>query len=378
MEIIKRKNGESFKEKVYLSNGRTLVKTFRRKTDAIAWKQRLLVDLRRGIAIGIEEKRAVPSFQDLAVSWIERRVKPFKTEKTTYEYANITKKHLVPRLTNVKVNEITTLFADELVIDLKKSEVAPRRINKILGVLKQILSFAKTEKHIVHSPLQGYPQLKVPPRKETYLLAKEISQLLRVTYDDPFHSVLLVALNTGMRLGEITGLCWDRVNFETKQIEVTRTMDRKGLRETTKTNLIRYVPMNDEVETHLKELMWKQRHNKYVFVDKQLKHYNPDHISSRQLKRALIKANVRKIRFHDLRHTYASHFMMNGGNIYDLQKILGHTKIEMTMKYAHLSPTHLLGVANTVRFSHEGNKGRSPYLALEEKVNLQMVGKIGE
>ena len=60
-----------------------------------------------------------------------------------------------------------------------------------------------------------------------------------------------------------------------------------------------------------------------------------------------------KICFHDLRHCFASHFMMNGGNLYDLQKVLGHTKTEMTQIYAHLSPEHLSGVTRIINF---GNK----------------------
>ena len=59
----------------------------------------------------------------------------------------------------------------------------------------------------------------------------------------------------------------------------------------------------------------------------------------------------KKIRFHDLRHTYASQFMMNGGNLYDLQKILGHTDSKMTQRYAHLAPEHLVHVANIVSFN---------------------------
>ena len=59
----------------------------------------------------------------------------------------------------------------------------------------------------------------------------------------------------------------------------------------------------------------------------------------------------RKIRFHDMRHTFASQFMMSGGSLYDLQKILGHTKIEMTMRYAHLSADHLASAINIVSFS---------------------------
>ena len=62
----------------------------------------------------------------------------------------------------------------------------------------------------------------------------------------------------------------------------------------------------------------------------------------------------RLIRFHDLRHTFASHFMMNGGNIYDLQKILGHTTLEMTQLYAHMSPAHLAEAIQIVAFKPDG------------------------
>ena len=57
-----------------------------------------------------------------------------------------------------------------------------------------------------------------------------------------------------------------------------------------------------------------------------------------------------EIRFHDLRHCFASHVMMNGGNLYDLQKLLGHSKYEMTQIYAHLSPEHLAGTTQSLNF----------------------------
>ncbi|MGZ3695749.1 MAG: tyrosine-type recombinase/integrase, partial [Bdellovibrionota bacterium] len=62
----------------------------------------------------------------------------------------------------------------------------------------------------------------------------------------------------------------------------------------------------------------------------------------------------RLIRFHDMRHTFASHFMMNGGNIYDLQKLLGHSTLEMTQRYAHMSPDHLEKAIQIVSFSPKG------------------------
>ena len=67
-------------------------------------------------------------------------------------------------------------------------------------------------------------------------------------------------------------------------------------------------------------------------------------------RRACRDAEVRYIRFHDLRHTFASHFMMNGGELYTLQKLLGHHSVTMTERYAHLSPTYLDKARDVVSF----------------------------
>jgi integrase len=74
-------------------------------------------------------------------------------------------------------------------------------------------------------------------------------------------------LNSGMRRGELAGLSWDRVDFERNQIEVSPTRDRYGLRETTKTGIRRYVPMNVEARRVLEQLRRKQNHLQYIFVN---------------------------------------------------------------------------------------------------------------
>jgi integrase len=84
----------------------------------------------------------------------------------------------------------------------------------------------------------------------------------------------------------------------------------------------------------------------------------PAHLD-RQFAAARKRAGSTKIRFHDLRHTFASHFMMNGGNIYDLQKILGHSSVKMTERYAHLSPNHLSDAMKIVSFSGDPEQDSS-------------------
>lgn len=67
-------------------------------------------------------------------------------------------------------------------------------------------------------------------------------------------------------------------------------------------------------------------------------------------------ANVPPVTFHGLRHTFASNFMMSGGSIYDLQKMLGHSTIQMTEKYSHLSPDHLAGKTEILEFDVQNSK----------------------
>ena len=146
----------------------------------------------------------------------------------------------------------------------------------------------------------------------------EINLVLEESSGHPFHSLFLVAVNSGMRRGELAGLCWDRVNFSLNLIEISRIRDRHGLADRTKTfKSRRFIPMNVIVRSHLLDLKSKRKSTDLVFEDFDVNHLYRDFL--RFLKKAEIKMHYR---FHDIRHTFASHFMMNGGNIYDLQKIL--------------------------------------------------------
>jgi len=112
--------------------------------------------------------------------------------------------------------------------------------------------------------------------------------------------------------------------------------------------------MNNQVKSLLK-VLFENRQGDYVFIRTNGKPIAVQHIY-RTFTQAQCRAKLeRHFRFHDLRHTFASHFMMNGGNLYDLQKILGHSNIEMTMRYAHLTPDHLVEAINIVNFGAEND-----------------------
>lgn len=367
MEIRKNKDGtNSFKEKVYLANGRTITKTFKRKTDAIAWKRNLESEKDKNSALGIQPLKENLTFSDIFDLWMNRKIKPGRSDKTIADYQSIGRKHLIPFVGDLKVRSIERSHGDQLLQRMKGLGLSNRTANKVLVQFKQVISFAENEGHLSKSPLRNFPMLKVNAGRVDFLSQQEILQLLRSNVHDVIYPLLVIALNTGMRIGELTGLCWDRLNFTTETIEVSRSLSRNGLKDSTKTNLVRHIPMNSEVKAIFQRLLREQKSAQYVFVDDSGKPFNPDHYSQRHFQKALDVAGVRRVNFHVLRHTYASQFMMNGGNIYDLQKILGHTKVDMTMKYAHLSPQHLRKVVDTVRFSADGNNSNSPFLAPQE------------
>lgn len=368
MEIVKTSNGElRFKEKVYLPSGKTKTKTFKRKTDCANWKKFATAEITKNKVLGIAPLKENLKFADLFEIWMIQKIVSIRSFKTVADYRGIFRKHFKVQIGELKIQTIERRHADLMVNNLQRLCLSPKTVNKVVSVFKQVLLFAENEGYLFKSPLRNFAKIKVSAGRIDFLSQQEILQLLRGNVGQDIYPILVVALNTGLRIGELTGLCFDRINFESDFIEISRNLTRKGLSNVTKTHLVRYIPMNDEVKTVLLDQVKNQRSPKFVFTKQNGEPYNPDHFSERYLTPALERAGIRKVTMHVFRHTFASQFMMNGGSPYDLQKILGHTKFEMTQKYAHLSPQHLRKAVDVVRFSASGNLSVSPYSALAEK-----------
>ncbi len=210
-----------------------------------------------------------------------------------------------------------------------------------MGVLRSIFKDALRDGYILRNPIEGLKKISETSAIEAYWTKSEIDQFLKASFRDKHYDLILIALNTGMRKGELAGLKWDRIDFSLDQITVSRTRDNYELKETTKTKLKRIIPMNQIVRMTLLKLFQNRKGSDFVFVSEDNSPISIHHLY-RDFGLAQELAGIKnRIRVHDLRHTFASQFMMNGGNIFDLQKILGHTDIKMTLRYAHFSPDHL-------------------------------------
>ncbi len=132
-----------------------------------------------------------------------------------------------------------------------------------------------------------------------------------------------------MRKGEIFNLKWQDVNFDLKLIHVSDSKNSEA----------RDIPLNDTCYETLKALREKAEEGQdYIFVNP--KTGKPYDDIKRSFKTALKKAEIEDFTFHDLRHTFASHLVMNGVDLMTVKELLGHKEIKMTMRYSHLSPDH--------------------------------------
>ncbi len=202
-------------------------------------------------------------------------------------------------------------------------------VNREVGCLNNLLNTAVTWKRIKSNPIKKIPRLKEPPGRVRYLDLPEINRLLASCPDPPhpLRAIITVALTTGMRKGEIFGLKWEYVRPERRCILLPNS----------KNNMVRFIPAND---TLLRTLERLPRVSEYVFLGRKNKPFVDLKIS---FKDACAKAGIKGFRFHDLRHTYASHLAMRGVHLRALQELLGHKTIQMTQRYSHLSPEHLQG-----------------------------------
>ncbi|HEV2040805.1 MAG TPA: tyrosine-type recombinase/integrase [Casimicrobiaceae bacterium] len=148
-------------------------------------------------------------------------------------------------------------------------------------------------------------------------------------FTDHLAPIVLLALNTGLRRGELLGLAWDRVNLDRAQLTVTPG--------TAKSGQVRHVPLNAEALDVLTR--WKKQGsgNGLVFPGDEGARFT--HIN-RSWASLVLAAELKDFHFHDCRHHFASWLVMAGADLYTVSKLLGHSDTTMTQRYAHLSPEH--------------------------------------
>lgn len=250
-------------------------------------------------------------------------------------------KTLKPFFGDKLINMITFKDIEDYKV-LRLETVKTSSVNRDLTVLKRMLNLAKEWGYLNNDIAGKVKKTKEPPGRIRYLSKKEIGDLLKACSLEYLKTIVLIALNTGMRKGEILNLSWNQIDMENGfiHLDITKSGERRDIPINQNLNkaLENWKKICEEKEkAKMKEGGAEEESGEFQIDNRML--FNAKDIK-RSFGTALTMAGISDFRFHDLRHTFASHLVMEGVDLATVSKLLGHSTINMTMRYAHLSPDH--------------------------------------
>jgi integrase len=240
------------------------------------------------------------------------------------------KMHLV----SISTKDIAMLHVRE------KERTSATNANHLLSTIRTMMNLAIQWSMIEKNPCNGVSKFHEGPLRERYLSREELPRFLKaLSQENDTHSkmAILLLLFTGCRRNEILSMKWNQVRLDEGRLYLPVTKNGKS----------RTVHLNKKALDVLEELSMiragndRLRNNSYVFPSRKdtKKGYLFD--LRKTLQKACAIAGIEGFRCHDIRHTYAALCVSNGVDLYAVQRLLGHSDISMTQRYAHLSANDL-------------------------------------
>ncbi|HEY8865766.1 MAG TPA: site-specific integrase, partial [Solirubrobacteraceae bacterium] len=305
------------------------------KRTAEAWLGELLHDARRGTLPGMVQTGA--TFNDAATEYLryaehDRGCKP----STLQGYRSVIEAHLLPEFGETPVEAVTTQAIERWIATVQRSA---RTRNKLLILLHGILRRARK---LYGLPANAAASVEKFPQRRSgdieVFSPEEVLALVRAADSAQDAAIYRTAAFTGLRRGELLALHWRDVDFTGSVIRV-RASYAAGQLTTPKSGRVRSVPMASQVARTLAELGQRQfltGDDDLVFVG-ELGSYVDGSALRRRYDAALKRAELRHLRFHDLRHTFGTR-MIAKADIRRVQEWMGHADVQTTMKYLHYVP----------------------------------------
>ena len=276
------------------------------------------------------------TFEEFAWKWFETYVMPNNKflEQRAKKY--ILQKCLVPFFGKLRLEEITTQHVEQYKALALKKGSARKTVNNQLAVFSKLITTAYDWFNL-SGRRPKILWLKCPPPSTDFLSADECTLLLSKA-DGVIREMILTGLRTGMRQGELAGLQWSCIDWQNQLLTVRYSRcPRTGKLMSPKSNRVRHIPIDPDV---YQMLFNRKRDTGYVFLDKGEMPF-ATHNLIRKIRDVRYAAGLRPLGWHMLRHTFASHLAMKGAPILNVQALLGHSTITMTMRYAHVAPSAL-------------------------------------
>ena len=306
-----------------------------------------------------------PTLEEWSKVWFESFCIASMKEYTLNSYKGYFKNYILPNLGGMRIKDISTVTCQQFLmrmftsgrkrnVEKKGKGLAAKTVKDIKIALQTCLQKAVDEEIIPNNPCKKVQLPKDEPKEMQTLKANELAAFLQETKDSSCYEFYLLEITTGLRLGEILALTWDDLDMKNKTISVNKQVQRIKIElkaTTPKTAAsIRKISICDECLNQLIILMSRQRLNtKLIFPSPITNGYRDPSSITRKLHRMQKRAGVPQIRFHDLRHSFATLSLEQGMDIKTISHMLGHTDAGFTMNtYMHVTDSMQQTVANAM------------------------------
>lgn len=249
------------------------------------------------------------------------------------------RKYILPYLGQVKLIELQPAKIQAFIMHLGELHISGSSIRSIITVLKSALNQAVMDNHLLKNPCQNISIKKNDVEDVRALNKEEQRQLEQASLQEKDCSAVLLALYTGMRIGEISGLKWTDIDFENGKISVSRTLYRTTVNDSTrKTQVVmdspktksskRVIPLAKNLKGYL---LSKKEQSKSDYVISCRDSFAEPRLINYRFKKTLKATGLTHIHFHMLRHTFATRCIEQGIDIVTISKLLGHSSTKMTL-----------------------------------------------
>lgn len=280
-------------------------------------------------------------FEEFAEKWLSDYARISVKESTYISYRSIVRLHLNPCFGKQFLHRISTSDIQKFVSEkITKEKQSPKSVVNILVPFKEMFKHAVIWGYIKRDPSLYVKRPRVEQEEMDFLTPEEIRLFLE-NVNPVYHTLFLTAVMTGMRRGELLALQWGDIDWNSSEISVRRSIFRGEFIKPKTKNSIRRIVMSPVLRQALEQHRFLGRASDMdlVFSNENGLSLDPENLIKREFHPALDRAGLRRIRFHDLRHTYASLLISQGENIKFIQSELGHASAKTTLdRYGHLMP----------------------------------------
>lgn len=355
-----RKKGKSYYIRYY-QDGKQIERIGgKTKKEAQSKLNEILYKLENGYTISSD--MFISDYLDM---WLDDYIKDIRSENTYVKYKNICDKYIIPVLGDIKLSALKVIHIEKLIRHFRKEGLNPTSTQNYYGIIRAALNKAVKLQLLndnpckfIDTPKRGKFKANTLTVQEFYLIYDKLNAEL---YEDYIFKLALdIALETGLRRGEMCGLTWDDIDFNNKCIHINQALIRVDNTYTISSlktdSSYRSLPVSDallvKLENHKKRqkinrVKYGQFYLKNIFNKKEYdlvftwengKFIIPSNFLQR-LKRMLKHCNINKnIRWHDLRHTNATLLLEGGASMKTVQERLGHSLMQTTSDtYAHVT-----------------------------------------